>query len=108
MRTASKVLAIALLAIFLASIEVKAIVEVARGHGSDVSLVNVYGFALTWIEGAPLVAVPAARARQRLEKFGRSWEFTNARDRSGSEGGRFPAKPGISPADVNGPRGLAA
>ena len=55
MRTTSKVLAIALLAIFLASIEVKAILEVAHGHGSDVSFVNVYGFAVTWIEGAPLV-----------------------------------------------------
>jgi hypothetical protein len=60
MRTAWKVLAIALFAIFFASLEAKAIVEVARGHGTDVSFVNVYGFAVTWINACITGAVGTA------------------------------------------------
>jgi len=57
MRTAWKILAIALLAIFLASLDVRAILEVAHGHGADVSFVNVYGFAVTWLDACITGAV---------------------------------------------------
>jgi hypothetical protein len=60
MRTSWKVLAIALLAIFLASLDAKAILEVAHGNGADVSFVNDYGFAVTWIDACITGAVGTA------------------------------------------------
>jgi hypothetical protein len=57
LRTAWSALAIALFAIFLASGEAFAIFQVIRGHGAEISFVNVYGFAVTWIDACITGAV---------------------------------------------------